>query len=81
VKVALIGGTGKLGRGLAVRLSVRNDVLIGSRDESRGSDAARKLNIATGRETKGGKNEEVAKECDVAVLAIPSLEEAQLLSQ
>ena len=80
MKVALIGGTGKLGRGLAVRLK-SHDILIGSRDGARGADTAKRLQATTGREMKGGANEAVAKECDLAVLAIPDLENLALLTQ
>lgn len=80
-KVALIGGTGKLGRGLAVRLSRTHEVLIGSRDENRALEAAEKLMVLTGRELKGGTNVDVAGACDAAILTIPSLEELAILRQ
>lgn len=81
VKVAMIGGTGKLGRGLAVRLCKTHEVLIGSRIESRGLEVAERLSVNTGVRVTGGTNETVAKLCEAAVLTIPSLEELELLQQ
>ena len=70
-----------MGKGLAVRLSKSHDILIGSRDEIRGVDAAKRLQAITGRELKGGTNQTIAKECDLAILTIPNLEDFELLRQ
>ncbi|MBM3897861.1 MAG: hypothetical protein FJ358_04975 [Thaumarchaeota archaeon] len=40
MKVAILGGTGKFGKGLALRLAKSNDLIIGSRDPSRAKAAA-----------------------------------------
>ena len=66
MKVAIIGGTGKLGMGLAAQLSKRLEIQIGSRDRSRAQRAAAQIPGAT-----GGEEIEVASSCDSAVLAIP----------
>lgn len=81
MKVAIIGGTGRLGRGLAVRLAEANEVSVGSRDGGRGVEMAEKLTAATGRKIYGGTNEKVAQACEVAVLALPSLEELSTLRE
>jgi len=79
MKVAIIGGTGSLGRGLGLRLSKRHEVLIGSRDPRKGDDAAKKLKTLTGREILGGSATEVSAFCDAAVLAMPYDPEGSLL--
>ncbi|MDG6898171.1 MAG: NAD(P)-binding domain-containing protein [Nitrososphaerota archaeon] len=66
MKVAIIGGTGKLGMGLAARLSEKLEVQIGSRDRSKAQRAAAQIPGVT-----GGEEIEVASSCDAAVLAIP----------
>ena len=81
VKVGLIGGTGSLGKGLAVRLSVTNHVLIGSRSREKAENVAAEVSRSTGRDVAGASNGEVAASCDAAILAIPSLDEAGFLDE
>ena len=73
VTVAIVGGTGSLGTGLAARLAqpgVR--VLIGSRDRDRARQAAATLNESLGKEVVEGRlNEDAVKEADLAVIAVP----------
>jgi 8-hydroxy-5-deazaflavin:NADPH oxidoreductase len=73
IAVAIVGGTGSLGTGLAARLAqpgVR--VLIGSRDRERAGQAAAALNQSLGREIIEGRlNEDAVKEADLAVIAVP----------
>jgi len=78
MKVGIIGGTGGMGKGFALRWSKNNDVVIGSRDASRAASSAEEYtNLA--KESFGeingtitGKdNLSVAKESDVLVLSIP----------
>jgi len=78
VKVGIIGGTGGMGKGFALRWSKNNDVIVGSRDASRASSSAEeytKLAIESFGEINGtitGKdNVSVAKESDVLILSIP----------
>jgi len=55
MKVAILGGSGKLGQGFATRLSsARYEYVIGSRDPA-----------------KGKTNSEAASWCDIAIVAIP----------
>ena len=78
MKIGLIGGTGGMGKGFALRWSKNNDVIVGSRDSSRASSSAEEYtNLAkesfgqiNGTIT-GGDNVSVAKESDVLVLSIP----------
>jgi NADPH-dependent F420 reductase len=65
VRVAIVGGTGDFGRGLAKRLSAAgDDVLIGSRDAERAQAAAQELGVT------GGPNQEVVRGADLVVLAV-----------
>jgi 8-hydroxy-5-deazaflavin:NADPH oxidoreductase len=65
VKVAIVGGTGDFGRGLAKRLSAAgDDVVIGSRDAERAEAAADELGVT------GGPNQEIVRGADLVVLAV-----------
>lgn len=79
MRIAIVGGTGTLGKGLAMRLSASNQVLIGSRSKEKGESAAAEAKAEWGRDIQGGSNEEVAGSCDAAILAIPGLDDAGLL--
>ena len=78
MKVGIIGGTGGMGKGFALRWSQNNDVIIGSRDAARASESAVEYtNLAKEAfgEIKGSitgnDNVSVAKESDVLILSIP----------
>ncbi len=79
MKIAILGGTGDLGVGLAIRLSRYHDVIIGSRDKEKAINQAKeyasKAILAYQTEVKGSiigmKNEEAVKEADVIILSIP----------
>ncbi|MDG6902739.1 MAG: NADPH-dependent F420 reductase [Nitrososphaerota archaeon] len=79
MRIAIVGGTGTLGKALAIRLSVANQVLIGSRSNDKGVSAAAAVKAESGRDMQGGSNEEVAASCDAAVLAIPGLDDVGVL--
>jgi 8-hydroxy-5-deazaflavin:NADPH oxidoreductase len=72
-RLALIGGTGDLGLGLASRLAGRYEVVIGSRDAGRALEAAAKVSSMTGAVVTGKTNAEAATASDVAILTIPDL--------
>ena len=78
MKVGIIGGTGGLGKGFALRWVVNHDVIIGSRDAARAAESATEYtNIAKESfgEIKGtisgNDNVSVAKDSDVLILSIP----------
>lgn len=72
--VAILGGTGDLGRGLAVRLgSAGVGVVIGSRDANRARDVAEGLGIPG---IRGAGNALAARSADIVVLAVPYEEHA-----
>ncbi len=77
-RIALIGGTGPEGRGLATRFALAgHTVVIGSRDPTRAADAAAEVAarlLAAGhadRVITGAANSDAATGADVVVLTVP----------
>lgn len=73
VTVAVIGGTGKEGSGLAQRWALNGyRVIIGSRDAERAQNHAAELNQKLGADLiKGMANPDAAAEANVVVLTVP----------
>ena len=78
MKIGIIGGTGGMGKGFALRWSQNHDVIVGSRDAARASESASEYTKlakeAFGKikgEISGNDNVSVAKESDVLILSIP----------
>ena len=78
MKIGIIGGTGGMGKGFALRWCKKHEVIIGSRDAERATTAANEYlgsaNDAYGSISgtiSGKANISVAKESDVLVLSIP----------
>jgi NADPH-dependent F420 reductase len=73
MKIAIIGGTGKEGAGLAARWAVAgHGVILGSRDAERARGKAAELRGRTGRSAiTGESNPEAALLADVVVLTVP----------
>ena len=72
--VAIIGGTGDQGRGLAYRLACAGQrVLIGSRVAERADTAAKEISAMPGvtAAVEGGANPDVSAAADVVVIAVP----------
>ncbi len=87
MSVAIIGGTGDEGFGLALRLAMGGEsVVIGSRAEERGQAAADKareiLGIGTGSGTRGEisgtSNQDAAAACEVVIVAVPYAGQAEI---
>lgn len=78
-RIAIVGGTGDLGRGLAARLVKRNEVAIGSRDKSRAEGAASNVSAITGNKVEAMTNEDATTWCEIAILAIPELPSDEVL--
>jgi NADPH-dependent F420 reductase len=79
-RIAVIGGTGDLGFGLAVRLAKAYNVTIGSRDQARAADAAAKATTVARVRVEGKTNGEAASACHIAILAVPDMPPLDLLS-
>ena len=82
--VAVVGGTGPEGRGLAlrwVRAGVR--IVIGSRDEQRARQAAAEIQTRCGGKVRveGAENSAAVAQADVVVLTVPFAGQAELLKQ
>jgi 8-hydroxy-5-deazaflavin:NADPH oxidoreductase len=80
--VAVLGGTGQQGRGLARRLAMAGrTVLVGSRDAARAEQAAAELGAGGAAGIRGGTNADVARAADVVVVAVPWQGHAELLRE
>lgn len=72
MKVAIIGGTGKEGRGMAARWARAGHTLfIGSRDAARAQEAAAELSVLAGNALQGGDNRWAIAQGDIVVLSVP----------
>ncbi len=73
VTIAVLGGTGNEGGGLALRWAHRgHPVIVGSRSAERAQEAASRMNATLGREAlRGLDNVAAASEADIVVLAVP----------
>ena len=71
--IAIIGGTGPEGRGLALRFAMSGyPVIIGSRDAGRAADAASGLlDVRSGLPITGAANEDAADAAEWVVLSVP----------
>ncbi len=70
--VAILGGTGPQGRGLARRFAVAGlSVVLGSRDASRAEETAAVLAAATGGAVTGADNAGAAAAGDLVLVAVP----------
>lgn len=82
--IAILGGTGPEGTGLANRLARAGEhVVIGSRDAQRAQDAAKQLREQIGASARinGTDNASAASQCDIAILTVPFSGLAALLKQ
>jgi 8-hydroxy-5-deazaflavin:NADPH oxidoreductase len=82
--IAVLGGTGPEGFGLALRWAQAGEtVIIGSRDAKRAQDAAEKIKQRLGASAKTSGNENVAAcaSADLLVLTVPFEGHAALLKQ
>ena len=76
MRIAIIGGTGKEGRGLAVRWAAAgHEVFLGSRDVERARTVAAELSAAAGSPLafalQGSDNAAALKQAEVVLLSIP----------
>ena len=71
--IAILGGTGQEGSGLALRLGkAGHRVIVGSRDAARAEAAAGEMNGVLGREAISGMtNKAAAGAADIVMLTVP----------
>ncbi|WP_327050845.1 NADPH-dependent F420 reductase [Halomicrococcus gelatinilyticus] len=79
MKIALLGGTGDIGQGLALRWAYDTDheVIVGSRDPEKAREMADEYEVelssrGVDRSINGFANEMAADRADVVVLAVPA---------
>ncbi|MDX6639820.1 MAG: 8-hydroxy-5-deazaflavin:NADPH oxidoreductase [Solirubrobacteraceae bacterium] len=80
--VSILGATGALGFGLAVRLGrAGTPIVIGSRDAGRAAEAAAKAQAAVPDATfEGLENAEAARRSDVVILSVPFRNQSENLT-
>jgi len=75
MKIAIIGGTGDIGEGLALRLAQKHQIVVGSREAAKAQEAAEGYNkILRERGLKadiaGASNDDAAKGADIVIMAV-----------
>jgi NADPH-dependent F420 reductase len=76
VKIGIVGGTGDIGEGMAMRLSPLFDVIVGSREQNK-AEATCEFGIETLRKRgqkcslTGVSNQKAVDDADIVILAIP----------
>ncbi|MGA8273599.1 MAG: NADPH-dependent F420 reductase [Candidatus Sulfotelmatobacter sp.] len=82
--IAILGGTGPAGMGLALRWARAGEtIILGSRDAQRAQEAADKINQRSGIEVRvsGMENGSACAAADILVLTVPFEGQATLLKQ
>ena len=88
MRIAILGGTGDLGKGLALRWAERHEITIGSRFREKAEALAQEY-LRVARENygkdylgkiRGAENGEAAEKAEVAVLTIPGRHVLSLVS-
>jgi NADPH-dependent F420 reductase len=77
MKIAVIGGTGDLGEGLIKRLSIKNQVVLGSRVKDKAqtiaSELSQQVEDSTGvkPDLLGDENAAAVSQAEISILAVP----------
>ncbi len=81
--LAVIGGTGALGSGLARRLAAAGyEIIIGSRTAEKATEAANQLPTVPGTaKPRGATNAEAAAAAEVVLVTVPFTSQAQILDE
>lgn len=83
-KIAILGGTGPEGSGLAARWAAAGEhIIIGSRDANRAAETAKLLCAQLGATAQidGTENASAVEQCEIVVLTVPFSGHAALLKQ
>jgi NADPH-dependent F420 reductase len=82
MRIAVLGGTGKEGRGLALRWArAGHSVVLGSRDAERAQEKARELSELVGKEVTGADNASAVPGADAVLVSVPYPGHAALLAE
>lgn len=78
MKIGIVGGTGGMGEGFALRWCAKHDIIVGSREAQKAREAAANYMAAAKQafssmsgSITGDDNISLAKGCDVLILSIP----------
>jgi len=72
LRIAILGGTGAQGSGLALRLSAAgHELTIGSRDATRAGITAAQLSARVGKAIAGSDNRAAAAAAEIVILTVP----------
>ena len=76
MKIGIVGGTGEIGEGMALRLSPKYDVIVGSREETKAIATCETCRVSLQERDLscsllGVSNQRAVDEADIVVLAIP----------
>ncbi|MEM2890171.1 MAG: NADPH-dependent F420 reductase [Candidatus Hadarchaeum sp.] len=70
--IAILGGTGDLGQGLAMRWAMAGEkVIIGSRSKEKAERIAQELSLKVGKSILGETNLEATRSADFIVMSVP----------
>jgi NADPH-dependent F420 reductase len=82
VSIAIIGGTGPEGSGLALRWAQAGEaVIIGSRDAQRAQGIASDIQKRTGAQVSGAENKAACESAEIVVLTVPFEGHAEMLKE
>ncbi|MDV0442307.1 NADPH-dependent F420 reductase [Methanorbis furvi] len=75
MKIGIIGGTGDIGKGLALRLSNKHEIILGSREASKACEVAEETVCTLGERNcaslcRGVSNEEAVRDADIVVISV-----------
>lgn len=80
--IAVIGGTGHLGRALAGRWAKAGlDVIVASRDATRAAATARELSAEAGRAVRGATYADAARDATIVVVTVPYASQSAVLEE
>jgi 8-hydroxy-5-deazaflavin:NADPH oxidoreductase len=71
MKIALVGGTGDIGQGFALRWAPAHEIIIGSRKADKAIEAAKELSSKVGGKIWGTDNGAAIAAAEVVVLCVP----------
>ena len=71
MKIALVGGTGDIGTGFAVRWGQKHEIIIGSRNEDKARESATAIMQMGAANVRGMDNAGAVADADVVVLCVP----------
>ncbi len=76
MKIGIIGGTGDIGEGIALRVSDKHEIILGSRDPSKAVEAAKRI-VDTLKQRgvtancRGTSNDEAARDAEMIIISLP----------